>query len=63
MSVHVIPLNDWREHEENEACWCQPRFDEGVFVHNAADHREIIEVLTHEAASDDQHWQVVKAAP
>lgn len=37
---HVIPLNDLREHEPSEACWCRPLYDEGVVIHHAADERE-----------------------
>lgn len=49
--VHVVPTNDLREHnEQNADCWCEPKvLDEGVddneqpvrvIVHNSADHRE-----------------------
>ncbi len=39
--LHVIPLNDTREHEESVDCWCKPRDDgDGVVVHNSADRRE-----------------------
>lgn len=40
----VWPLNDLREHDpDNQACWCRPRWDDGVLVHNAMDRREVIE--------------------
>jgi hypothetical protein len=41
--VHVVPLDDLREHECSSACWCQPiEYDEepGIWVHNALDGRE-----------------------
>jgi hypothetical protein len=49
--VHVVPVNDLREHTETGAdCWCEPRvLDEGtdpageparVIVHSSADGRE-----------------------
>ena len=41
--IHVIPLNDYREHEETELCWCNPRRDDDeqrVVIHNALDGRE-----------------------
>lgn len=41
--VHVIPLNDYREHEETTECWCNPAHDDGVVVHNALDGRELVE--------------------
>lgn len=40
---HVIPLNDWREHEINPDCWCNPFYDEEVIVHNSLDERELYE--------------------
>jgi hypothetical protein len=37
----VWPLNDLREHDpDDQACWCRPRWDGGVLVHNAMDRRE-----------------------
>lgn len=37
----VWPLDDFREHEpDNQTCWCRPRFDGDVLVHNAMDRRE-----------------------
>ena len=41
--IHVIPLNDLREHEETEHCWCKPLRDDEeqrVVIHNALDGRE-----------------------
>jgi hypothetical protein len=45
-AVHVIPLNDLREHAENPYCWCKPERcldEERIIVHNAADGREKFE--------------------
>lgn len=39
---HVVPLNDLREHSIPQ-CWCEPFDDDGVIVHNSADHREHFE--------------------
>jgi hypothetical protein len=25
--IHVLPINDLREHEETRGCWCHPRFE------------------------------------
>jgi hypothetical protein len=43
--VHVVPLNDLREHELNRSCWCQPHYDEedGIVIHNSLDGREAFE--------------------
>lgn len=30
---HVYPVNDLREHVPGD-CWCRPRDDEGINVHN-----------------------------
>lgn len=41
--IHVVPLNDLREHETSIACWCRPTPDEGeprVILHHALDQRE-----------------------
>lgn len=48
--VHVLPIDDLREHEETRACWCHPTLEEVdgdpdavVVVHNSADGRELVE--------------------
>jgi hypothetical protein len=41
--IHVIPINDLREHEQLESCWCQPvmdHMDENVFIHQSMDRGE-----------------------
>ena len=39
--LHVYPVDDLREHELSEACWCRPtKTDDGIFCHNALDQRE-----------------------
>jgi hypothetical protein len=40
---HIVPLDDWREHELRLACWCHPVWDEGVVVHHSMDGREAYE--------------------
>ena len=42
---HVIPVDDFWEHEESEGCMCKPRIEENgkLIVHNSYDGREIIE--------------------
>lgn len=38
--VHILPLNDLRQHEESSDCWCEPKIDGDIIVHNALDERE-----------------------
>ena len=39
--VHVVPINDLREHDADGTCWCKPERDEdGVWRHNSMDGRE-----------------------
>lgn len=40
---HVIPLEDLREHERSDDCWCHPDHDNGVVTHAALDGREAFE--------------------
>lgn len=42
--AHVIPVNDLREHEAEEDCWCVPVTDDldpNLLVHNALDGRDM----------------------
>lgn len=42
-SLHVIPLDDFREHLVSDFCWCNPTADDeddDVMVHHSMDHRE-----------------------
>lgn len=47
--VHVLPINDLRDHVETRDCWCAPTLyiaddgDEMTVIHNSADGRELIE--------------------
>jgi len=45
--VHVVPINDLRDHQINGKCWCKPRLDdqgdEPIWVHNSMDGREAFE--------------------
>lgn len=48
MTNHVVPIDDIREHEMHEGCWCDPVEEDDVdpsvlgtvILHNAADDRE-----------------------
>lgn len=43
-SVDVTPLNDLKKHDHGEKCWCNPsQTEEGCWVHNASDERELTE--------------------
>ena len=42
--IHVVPIDDLREHEISPCCWCCPEEDEyGLVIHNALDKREAYE--------------------
>lgn len=43
MLVHVMPVEDLKEHECSLSCSCQPRVSGEVVVHNSWDGREILE--------------------
>jgi hypothetical protein len=49
-TLHVVPLNDIREHEDSSDCWCKPNLDEGVWIHNSMDGREFLEQLNLQCA-------------
>ena len=41
--LHVVPLNDLREHAASKDCWCHPTEDgeyPDIWVHHAMDRRE-----------------------
>ena len=42
---HVVPIDDLREHsmDSDKPCWCKPRTEEGVIIHNSMDRRELYE--------------------
>lgn len=46
-AVHVLPVNDLREHDESWTCWCKPGIERhgtcDLISHNSADGRELIE--------------------
>lgn len=37
--VHVVPLDDLREHAIARTCWCHPFDEDGICVHDALDGR------------------------
>lgn len=44
--IHVLPVNDLREHEASAFCFCKPKRDTErpeVYIHNALDRREFYE--------------------
>ena len=49
MALHIIPLNDLKEHTEESTCECCPELiienGEMIFVHNSYDKRELIDTL------------------
>ena len=48
MTLHIVPLSDLKEHIESSLCSCSPKLlienGEMIFIHNAWDLREIIEI-------------------
>jgi hypothetical protein len=44
-SVHVISENDLKQHKENLDCECSPKYEDGVYIHNSYDERELTENL------------------
>ena len=41
--LHVVPMNDLRDHVTNAECWCNPTQDDeclDVWVHHSMDRRE-----------------------
>jgi hypothetical protein len=45
--MHVLPMNDFREHVADMSCWCCPTLDDGweegiekIFIHHSMDGRE-----------------------
>lgn len=41
--IHVVPVDDLREHDSRSTCWCNPTEDDetpGLFVHHSMDQRE-----------------------
>lgn len=45
-TIHVIPINDIREHEDSQDCWCHPNLENKVWIHNSMDGRELLEQLS-----------------
>lgn len=43
--MHVLPINDLKEHTEETTCECGPRYDPDgdICVHNSYDGRELLE--------------------
>ena len=42
---NVIPINDSKEHEDSNQCWCNPDYEDGIYVHHSLDNRELTEEL------------------
>lgn len=48
--VHIVPMNDIKDHVAEMECWCCPTLDDGdewgyekIFIHHSADGREAFE--------------------
>ena len=48
MAIHILPINDIKEHEETTTCECCPSvaFENGemIIIHNSFDKRELNEI-------------------
>lgn len=44
-SVHVIPQNDLKPHDVSANCICGVSYENGVYIHNSYDERELTENL------------------
>lgn len=44
-SAEVVPVDDWRDHDDGEGCWCHPdtESEPGIIVHRSLDGREAYE--------------------
>jgi hypothetical protein len=40
---HVVPQEDLKPHFHDQLCWCKPQDDDGIWVHNSMDLREMYE--------------------
>lgn len=38
-----MPLRDLKPHKMDSHCWCHPKLEADVWVHNSLDHREAYE--------------------
>lgn len=42
--THVYPIDDLKPHDlEGVACWCRPRVEDDLIIHNSMDERETYE--------------------
>jgi len=48
MAIHILPINDLKEHEETTTCECLPivKFENGemIVIHSSFDKRENFEI-------------------
>lgn len=45
IDFNVIPIDDIKEHIKSNQCWCNPDYDDGIYIHNSLDNRELTEEL------------------
>lgn len=52
MALHIIPINDLKEHTQESTCLCAPSVEvvngEMIFTHHSYDRREHIEQMLEE---------------
>lgn len=45
---HIYPANDLKEHNiDDENCWCRPKIEGVLVIHNSLDRRELYEGTIH----------------
>lgn len=46
-AIHIIPIEDLRQHEESSKCWCNPSIEndlnKDIITNNSLDERELYE--------------------
>lgn len=70
--LHVVPLNDERQHDLSGDCWCEPLVEwidpetgqpwacgTARAIHDAADCREVSEEITDECVDEGRKWELV----
>lgn len=41
IDFNVIPKDDIKPHTYSNQCWCNPEYDDGIYIHNSLDQREL----------------------
>ena len=56
--IHVLPVNDAREHDEHRSCWCRPRVEHQVTTRpDAYGLHDVPAVVVHHALDGREYWE------